>query len=143
MQSVSSRIWTRVAVSISYDDNHYTTGTLVHYTHGLVSHQARLCNSSATFSSSLSLRWAISYAWVIFLLLLRHFKFLFVSLQKGPVIHPRVPLYTFSILSTSYYSYSMRIMNLKLRDIYLLLIFLIRWTIFWLVLKRICFFQYT
>ena len=22
-----SRIWTRVAVSISYDDNHYTTGT--------------------------------------------------------------------------------------------------------------------
>ena len=27
MQSVSSRIWTRVAVSISNDDNHYTTGT--------------------------------------------------------------------------------------------------------------------
>ena len=26
MQSVSSRIWTHVAVSISYDDNHYTTG---------------------------------------------------------------------------------------------------------------------
>ena len=27
MQSVLSRIWTRVAVSISYDDNHYTTST--------------------------------------------------------------------------------------------------------------------
>ena len=27
MQSVASRIWTRVAVSISYDDNDYTTGT--------------------------------------------------------------------------------------------------------------------
>ena len=27
MQSVSSRFWTRVVVSISYDDNHYTTGT--------------------------------------------------------------------------------------------------------------------
>ena len=27
MQSVSSRIWTRVAVSISYDYNHNTTGT--------------------------------------------------------------------------------------------------------------------
>ena len=27
MQPVSSRIWTRVAVFISYDDNHYTTGT--------------------------------------------------------------------------------------------------------------------
>ena len=29
MQSISSRIWTRVAVSISYDNNHYTTGTYV------------------------------------------------------------------------------------------------------------------
>ena len=28
MQSVSSRIWTRVAVFISYDDNHYTTGNI-------------------------------------------------------------------------------------------------------------------
>ena len=27
MQSVLSRIWTCIAVSISYDDNHYTTGT--------------------------------------------------------------------------------------------------------------------
>ena len=27
MQSVRSRIWTRIAVSISRDDNHYTTGT--------------------------------------------------------------------------------------------------------------------
>ena len=26
MRSLSSRIWTRVAVSISYDDNHYITG---------------------------------------------------------------------------------------------------------------------
>ena len=29
MQSVLSRIWTRVAVSISYDDNHYTTGIII------------------------------------------------------------------------------------------------------------------
>ena len=29
MQSFSSRIWTRIAVSISYDDNHYTTGTSI------------------------------------------------------------------------------------------------------------------
>ena len=26
MKSLASRIWTRIAVSISYDDNHYTTG---------------------------------------------------------------------------------------------------------------------
>ena len=31
MQSVSSRIWTHVTVSISYDDNHYTTGTSIEY----------------------------------------------------------------------------------------------------------------
>ena len=30
MQSVSSRIWTRVAVSISCDDNHDTMGTFWH-----------------------------------------------------------------------------------------------------------------
>ena len=33
MQSVSSRTWTRVAVSISYDDNHYTTCTSIKYAH--------------------------------------------------------------------------------------------------------------
>ena len=31
MQSVSSRIWTLVAVSISYDDNDYTTDTSTWY----------------------------------------------------------------------------------------------------------------
>ena len=30
MQPVSSRIWTSVAVSISYDDNDYSTGTSRH-----------------------------------------------------------------------------------------------------------------
>ena len=31
MQSVSSKIWTRITVSISYDDNHYTTGTSIFF----------------------------------------------------------------------------------------------------------------
>ena len=31
MQPVSSRIWTRVAVFISYDNNNYTTGTFTSY----------------------------------------------------------------------------------------------------------------
>ena len=31
MQSVSSKIWTRVVVSISYDDNHYTTDTSIKF----------------------------------------------------------------------------------------------------------------
>ena len=30
MQSVSSRIWTRITVSISNDDNHYTTDTYIY-----------------------------------------------------------------------------------------------------------------
>ena len=29
MQSVSSKIWTRIAVSISYDDNRYTKGIMI------------------------------------------------------------------------------------------------------------------
>ena len=33
MQSVSSRIWTRVAVSIFYDNNHYSTGTSLLHGH--------------------------------------------------------------------------------------------------------------
>ena len=32
MQSITSRIWTSVAVSISYDDNHYTIGTSFYVT---------------------------------------------------------------------------------------------------------------
>ena len=41
MQSASSRIWTRVAVSISYDDNHYTTTTFL-----FVSHKIFWCQES-------------------------------------------------------------------------------------------------
>ena len=36
MQSVSSRIWTRVSVSNSYDNNHYTTGTLPYTSNNLI-----------------------------------------------------------------------------------------------------------
>ena len=32
MQTASSRIWTKVSVSISYDDNHYTTHKKTLYT---------------------------------------------------------------------------------------------------------------
>ena len=45
MQPVSSRIWTRVAVFISYDDNHYITGT---------------SNNSMTDTASPRLSWAVS-----------------------------------------------------------------------------------
>ena len=43
MQSVSSKIWTRVAVSISYNDNHYTTGT--------------------SESNCISILWAVYFYW--------------------------------------------------------------------------------
>ena len=42
MQSVSSRIWTRVAVSISYDNNHYTTCTS---TRPLISKSSSSCTN--------------------------------------------------------------------------------------------------
>ena len=49
MQSVSSRIWTRVAVSISYDDNDYTTGTSTKHNFdnlnaAVLSKKKKLCN---------------------------------------------------------------------------------------------------
>ena len=52
MQSVRSRIWTRVAVSIFCDDNHYTTGTSIKKvgdtqqlcnTNNLILHQSFVC----------------------------------------------------------------------------------------------------
>ena len=46
MQSVSSRIWTRVAVSISYDDNHYTTGTSILRSNFSVVNKSALSNSA-------------------------------------------------------------------------------------------------
>ena len=46
MQSVSSRIWTRAAVSISYDDNHYTTGTSSHRCY-IVTIQNKLVSSDS------------------------------------------------------------------------------------------------
>ena len=42
MQSVSSRIWTRIAVLISYGDNDYTTGTSIR-DGWLVGEQLLLC----------------------------------------------------------------------------------------------------
>ena len=56
MQSVSSRIWTGVAVSISYDDNHYTTCTSFNiYIYNVNTHEDRVTemllwklNASAT-----------------------------------------------------------------------------------------------
>ena len=41
MQSVSSWIWTRIAVSISCDDNHYTTGTSIYYRNSSDYHKAK------------------------------------------------------------------------------------------------------
>ena len=43
MQSVSSRIWTSVAVSISYDDNHYNIKNMVCFECGYVSHKSSYC----------------------------------------------------------------------------------------------------
>ena len=43
MQSVSSRIWTRIAVSISCDDNQYTTGTSIVFLHVFLSLSCFMC----------------------------------------------------------------------------------------------------
>ena len=54
MQSVKSRIWTRVAVFISYDDNNYTTGTLYSlYHHPFAVYQNSFTEGKNLFTISL------------------------------------------------------------------------------------------
>ena len=63
MQSVSSRIWTRVTVSISYDDNHYTTGT--NSSVSWWSFNGQQVSSSLQDSSHNSIVWKVSIRRVI------------------------------------------------------------------------------
>ena len=53
MQSVSSRIWTRVAVSISYDYNYYTTGIILENCNNFIEHWGV---SSVNINNHLSLK---------------------------------------------------------------------------------------
>ena len=54
MQSVSSGIWTRVAVFISYDDNNYTTGTPMRGTRGVIVIVAFIKAKESSLSNYLS-----------------------------------------------------------------------------------------
>ena len=47
MQSFSSRIWTRVAAPISFDDNHYTTGTSKQITNSILTKTKNVAQSAA------------------------------------------------------------------------------------------------
>ena len=76
MQSVSSRIWTRVAVSISYDDNDYTTGTSI----DLVLYPTRaegLVNMDNIFKR----------AWAHFFLHTVKWFHLFLSITNNPIFY--------------------------------------------------------
>ena len=50
MQSVSSRIWTRITVFISYGDNDYTTGTSVN-NNNMIAQLARALEYTDGFSA--------------------------------------------------------------------------------------------
>ena len=78
MQSVSSRIWTRVVVSISYDDNHYTT-----------------CTNQTVFSLSL----CQSYSFHSSTRFLSFFIFVFVFLPSKPfsLLSASLPLSTHNL----------------------------------------------
>ena len=55
MQLFSSRIWTRVAVFISYDDNHFTTGTSIIII--IIIHSLELLTSALANGFSLESEW--------------------------------------------------------------------------------------
>ena len=56
MQSVSSRVWTCVTVSISYDDNHYTTGTPPLHDYFYPSHDPQLETTPPSAKKMLTFR---------------------------------------------------------------------------------------
>ena len=61
MQSVSSRIWTRVTVSISYDDNHYTMGTPIETLIVLFAHS----KNALCFTVILTIQFNISHLFTL------------------------------------------------------------------------------
>ena len=64
MQSVSSRNWTRVAVSISYDDNHDSTSTSEVNKRFVPEQRSRLCICIVLF--------AYEYVWVYNSIAIQH-----------------------------------------------------------------------
>ena len=75
MQSVLSRIWTRVIVSISYDDNHYTTGTST-YTTG---------TSTSWFIQCQSYSWWSKVTALLFILLISESESRIISVGRCSV----------------------------------------------------------
>ena len=63
MQSVSSRFWTHVAVSISYDDNHYTTGTSIKLYHFYYSSEITFSSLLITVPVKFTGFWKIAKIW--------------------------------------------------------------------------------
>ena len=86
MQSVSSRIWTRVAVFISYNDNNYTTGTSLIRTDSL-----RTPTDTHSLSLSLYIYIYIYHHVVplarISLTLFRHFSLSFIASGRCSGLH--------------------------------------------------------
>ena len=74
MQWVSSRIWTRDAVSISYDDDQYSTGTSKHFNicKQMINHHRHHVMSPARISRTLS----------------RHFSLSFIASGRSSGLHP-------------------------------------------------------
>ena len=85
MRSVSSRIWTRVAVSISYDDNQYTTGTSIYGNSTVNERSYRRLFSLFQFTTTCCLLWVIAYTIIPILIQLNWLKiFWSSSVGKNP-----------------------------------------------------------
>ena len=93
MQSISSRIWTRVTVSIPYDDNHYTTGTsTIHLSCLYLVRFLPLSRSlPSTFSSPLTLLSLPLFSFFFFPTFASS-TFLLILLSSPPSIHLLYPL---------------------------------------------------
>ena len=95
-QSASSRIWTRVAVSISYDDNHYTTWASELFVIGMLK-TIRLCASKCSLtchflSASLSIFLSSGlFVWLIPLSILRMVRSIFQAVYSAALGFNKLP----------------------------------------------------
>ena len=81
MQSVSTRIWTSVTVSISYDDNHYTTGTSLIYS------ELFCVYTSLWFYTPRFSRWPIFCNLTILMIYFLYLHLVNISEYRLPIFH--------------------------------------------------------
>ena len=99
MQSVLSRIWTRVAVSISYVDNHYTTGTPINLVYCSLFSISLNSKVPASLVSVVQFWWVLMpfcRFWYSIVFICQFLKFIIIIVNPLRVFHTSVSWWSFT-----------------------------------------------